>query len=321
MKSKTLRALVLAGLLLPSCSPLVHDPAAGRSFPTLLPLLPDRPSVHFAILGDMGTGGSGQFQVAEVLSARARSDAFDFVLTVGDNFYPSGVSSAQDDQWQTKFEEVYADPALQVPFYPTLGNHDHKGDASAQIAYSEHSDRWTMPAPFFAFEKILDDGTRVAFFAIDTTALGEAGPKSDAQLRWLENALAAAQNARWRIVYGHHPIYSHSKTRRNVLLQERLEPLLASAAVDVYLAGHDHVLEMHKPIQGVHYVISGGGAGPEKAYFVDWTEESYYAATLGGFVTGRASRDQLIFEFVRMDGATQYRHVLSARAPRAVQEP
>jgi hypothetical protein len=61
----------------------------------------------------------------------------------------------------------------------------------------------------------------------------------------------------------------------------------------------------------VDYVISGAGAGPDWAYPVTWNDESYYVATLGGFVLCRVSRDELVIEFVRLNGETQYAHVLT----------
>ena len=81
--------------------------------------------------------------------------------------------------------------------------------------------------------------------------------------------------------------------------------------VDLYIAGHDHALEMLKPVRGVHYVITGAGGGPGKAYPVEWTNESFYVATLGGFTLIRMSRDEIRIEFVRMDARTQYAHTIS----------
>jgi hypothetical protein len=49
----------------------------------------------------------------------------DFVLLLGDNFYPSGVKSVTDSQWKTAFVTPYE--ALGLTFYPTLGNHDYEG--------------------------------------------------------------------------------------------------------------------------------------------------------------------------------------------------
>ena len=74
---------------------------------------------------------------------------------------------------------------------------------------------------------------------------------------------------------------------------------------------------MLKPIKGVHYVIAGSGAGPQRAYKAKWTDESFYTATLGGFVALRVSHNELVIEFVRLKGETQYAHTLtkSSRPP------
>jgi hypothetical protein len=66
----------------------------------------------------------------------------DFIVSTGDNFYPSGVASVQDPLWKRSFEDVYTAFSLQEEWYPVLGNHDYDGDAQAQIEYSRISRRW-----------------------------------------------------------------------------------------------------------------------------------------------------------------------------------
>ena len=161
--------------------------------------------------------------------------------------------------------------------------------------------------------------TKVQFFALDTTPIITARPSADAQLRWLDEQLRRS-DARWKIVFGHHPVYSHSWHGDEKIMIERVDPLLKKHRVDLYLAGHDHALELLKPsatgggrdgaVNGVHYVISGAAGGPDKAYRIDWSDESYYAATLGGYVLLRAGKDELVIEFVRLDGRTQYAYTL-----------
>lgn len=301
---------ILLGLVgLAACS---MDPAATRVIPPFVvpPARPDVTYVRFMAIGDMGTGLPGQHAVAAAMAERAREVPVDFILTVGDNFYPAGVSSVTDPQWQTKFENVYDDEALQVPVYATLGNHDHSGNITAQIDYTEGSERWNMPAAYYSFTRSLDDGATVQFFALDTEVISVGLPAMKEQLDWLDGELAAS-TARWKVVYGHHPLYGHNPDRGpNQRMIEYLDPLLVCYGVDLYLAGHDHALEMINPVGGVHHVITGGGGGPEAAYEVDWTDESSYAATLGGFTLYRASRDELVVEFVRMNGETEYAKVL-----------
>src|SRR5262245_56420618 len=83
-----------------------------------LPLKKD--SVRFAAIGDNGTGGKAEYQVAERLAAARRKFPFEFVVMMGDNLY--GGDTPKD--FARKFETPYK-PLLDigVKFYATLGNH------------------------------------------------------------------------------------------------------------------------------------------------------------------------------------------------------
>ena len=61
---------------------------------------------------------------AMIMDRRFREVAPNAFAFPGDNFYESGVDSISDDKWQTTFEAIYDAPALQVPWYAVLGNHD-----------------------------------------------------------------------------------------------------------------------------------------------------------------------------------------------------
>ena len=67
---------------------------------------------------------------------------------MGDNFIQHGVENLDDPQFQEKFEKVYTQ---KVPFYPVLGNHDLQGNWRAQVEYTNHSERWTMPDSSYDF--------------------------------------------------------------------------------------------------------------------------------------------------------------------------
>ncbi len=298
---------------LPAQGQSLTDPAATHKIPPFK--VPEvKPGVayeRFLVIGDMGTGREDQATVATAMVRRAKANGLDFWLSTGDNFYPSGVEAVDDPQWKTKFEEVYADPSLQVPIYATLGNHDHRGNVQAQVDYAKRNKNWKMAGLYYTFTRTLTDGTTVQFFAINTQPLHTSLGGDEKQIAWLDEKLRKSQ-ARWKIVFGHHTLYGHNPRRgHDKTLIANLEPLFVSHKADIYFAGHDHTLEMIKPVKGVHYVISGAGAGPDWAYPVTWTDESHYVATLGGFVLCRVSRDELVIEFVRLNGKTQYAHVLT----------
>jgi len=286
------------------------DPAASHAIgPYAISAV--RPGVGYArfmAIGDMGTGGAGQRTVARAMADKAKADGLDFVLTVGDNFYGSGVSSTDDPAWQAVFENVYTADSLQVPFYATLGNHDHRGNVRAEIDYGQHSRRWSMQAAYYTFTRRLDARTEIQFFALDTTPIDQ-GSDVSGQLAWLDKALSES-HATWKIAFGHHPVFSNGPHGGSAAMLAKVEPILATHRVDLYIAGHDHCLELFKPIHGVSYCVSGGGAAQDNAYALRWTDRVTYAATLGGFTYYRASREELVIEFVRLDGKTQYAQTL-----------
>src|SRR4249920_1247391 len=78
-------------------------------------------SFKFAVLGDFGTGGAPQYQLAAQMATVHERFNYDTVITVGDNLY----GSERPQDFQKKFEIPYK-PLLDagVKFYACLGNHD-----------------------------------------------------------------------------------------------------------------------------------------------------------------------------------------------------
>lgn len=131
-------------------------------------------SIRFFALGDQGSGGFRQWQVAHGMERLAeRQGQLDFVLLLGDNLYRAADAGADSQEWLSKFERVYAGTYLSVvPFYAVLGNHDHgeveeKGGgaadaegspprrslAQAEIEYARRhlgSNRWRMPDQWYS---------------------------------------------------------------------------------------------------------------------------------------------------------------------------
>lgn len=285
------------------------DPSLQRELPKV-EVPPPKEGQTYArclVFGDMGTGRRDQKKVAEAMAARARAEPIDFMITTGDNFYPSGVTAADDPKWDAYIWKVYDQESLNVPIYPSLGNHDHQGKVQAQVEHSKRNPRWRLPATYHTYTIPLGPDASAQFFVLDTQTLG------DEQVAWLDRELAASK-ATWKLVYGHFPLYSHSIRGHSGGMIRRLEPTLVKHQVDLYLAGHDHTLEMLKPVKGVNYVVSGGGGGPDMSYAVTWNdEETLFAATGGGFVALRLGKDELVLEFIRLDAKTQWAHVIPRR--------
>ncbi len=222
-------------------------------------VVPSGATTRVAVIGDFGYSGkrSGADAVAAAVRAAHAQAPFDFALTVGDNFYPRGVKSVEDPLWKSEFQDRYG--ALGVRFFAALGNHDYMGNPQAQVDYtsSPGNKAWQMPFRYYTFA-----AGPVRFFALDTDegtiGLFRSGPWSDEQRNWLSAQLGKHREAPWKIVYGHHPIYSdghHGDTDRMI---EDLLPVLKEHRVDVYLAGHDHDMQ-HFDRDGIQFFIVGGG--------------------------------------------------------------
>ncbi len=262
----------------------------GTMLPSFMRVAPDSFSlkaedqpIRVLAFGDFGNGSREQKQVAASMLQFHRQTPFDFAVTLGDNFYSYGMESTNDPRWKTWWDELY-DP-LGIKFYATLGNHDwgFADSPVSEILYSKQSPSWRMPAPYYTFT-----AGPVQFFALDTNEVSEA------QLFWLKDGLANSK-ALWKVVYGHHPIYSAGAHQDNPGLIRRLLPVLKGKA-DVYLAGHDHDLQHLKAEEGVHFFVAGGGGAgirPIKAY-----EGSLFARSAYAFAVLEANAKQLKLRFV-----------------------
>mmetsp|Transcript_893 Transcript_893/g.3291 ORF Transcript_893/g.3291 Transcript_893/m.3291 type:complete len:325 (-) Transcript_893:36-1010(-) len=128
-----------------------------------------------------------QLLTAQRMIREARRRRAQFVLSVGDNFYSWGVESVRDPAFRAVFEDSFhsdADPAFDaVPWFLALGNHDHRGNAAAQVEYAGRSGRWRMPAQYFRADLALwAQGPPLHLLVLDTTPLVCPRVPADASL-------------------------------------------------------------------------------------------------------------------------------------------
>eukprot|EP00630_Chrysocystis_fragilis_P006134 CAMPEP_0197388672 /NCGR_PEP_ID=MMETSP1165-20131217/1203_1 /TAXON_ID=284809 /ORGANISM="Chrysocystis fragilis, Strain CCMP3189" /LENGTH=338 /DNA_ID=CAMNT_0042914023 /DNA_START=17 /DNA_END=1033 /DNA_ORIENTATION=+ len=125
--------------------------------------------LNFLSVGDWGDTEAKAF-TASLMGEAAGNLSAQFVLAIGDNMYDTGVSSVDDPQFASKFEETFTASSLQVPWYVVGGNHDYYGSISAQVEYTNKSDRWTFPELYYT--KYLEDSdASLTIVAIDTWRL------------------------------------------------------------------------------------------------------------------------------------------------------
>ena len=255
--------------------------------------------VRVLAFGDFGDGSDAQRLVAAAMMRYHRRRPFDFGVTLGDNFYPSGMEAPSDPRWRSDWSALY-DP-LKIPFYATLGNHDYNqpNSPAAEILYTQQRGSWRMPAAYYTFT-----AGPVQFFALDTDMISEK------QLIWLTRELDRS-TAVWKVVYGHHPIYSEGQHEDNNVKIDQLLPVLRERA-DVYLAGHDHDMQHLKPEGRLHFFIAGSGG---KLRTIEPGPRSLFARSANGFAVIDADDRGLTVTFVEPDLRTPYRFTLTRNPP------
>ena len=283
-------------------------------------------ALHFIAMGDWGRNGADhQKQVAAQMGKTAAEIKAQFIIATGDNFYPSGVISEHDPLFRYSFEDIYTDFSLQWDWYLVLGNHDYKSNPDAQVAYSKISRRWKMPARYYSKKfPINGDTTQQVLIAfIDTNPLiaefytnAEYGPNvrsqdSTKQKNWLKKTLSdSSPNIKWKIVVGHHPMFSGGSRTEGYdtkAVRNSLKAVLDQHNVDVYLAGHEHSLQHIKPAGKTHHFISG--AASEKTA-VKVIPESKMVASDYGFMLFSVNREQLLMQTINDRGEIIYSTVI-----------
>jgi tartrate-resistant acid phosphatase type 5 len=224
---------------------------------------------------------SGQMPTVAAMKSYCAQHTCNFAVMLGDNIYPDGAMANADDA--ERFRDVFTTPygslvkERDFRIYGVLGNHDwhtSRDGALVQVRFLETTPPFFMDGLFYRVVPAASQG-EVEIFALDTQVLLAAtktpeavlaedasevqtddleyfepwsAPQNDAErnmVQWLETSLASSK-ARWKIVIGHHPLWSTagSKFQQARSLRRLILPALCRYA-DMYVAGHEHTLEVH----------------------------------------------------------------------------
>jgi hypothetical protein len=363
-------------------------PSRQYSKPEMLTVSQD--AFTFFAVGDFGEPTEDIVITAEAMGTSHIAPKF--VLGLGDNFYPSGVYSVEDELFVTHWYAVFIEKYEQmhtVPWFNSLGNHDYRGDINAQIMFQDHprniNGLWRLPAMNYSFSvqygvnavapistgyssnfastddhdhhidisaPLLDlsvlrsrlgklekcnsvdsadsrvstesePPTLIEFFELDTNgvqfSVRNTYPETEYLLKRFINELdvkLAASTAKWKIVFGHHPLYtkgkSHGELGRRLGLHEYidkhgnlaggygLEDVLVKNKVDAYMTGHEHKMQYHCH-RGVHHFVSGAAGHNNRFYGgvdenteLSWVDDK----SSNGFLQVDVTADKLVCRFI-----------------------
>jgi tartrate-resistant acid phosphatase type 5 len=267
----------------------------------------------FAAVGDAGKPNLAQARVARSVRAACEGRC-DFVVLLGDNAYESGVVDASDEARLGCTVESYGAPVA----YLALGNHDYD-PIEPTIERARNELRWirgpgqqlsgTRAAGDHHFYRF--DAGPVHLVALDTNLLvrGQLDERSYLALaKWLGPLRSPAHP--WTVAFGHHPFRSNGSHRSAggfhdaslSLWPGRLfEHFMTRHVVgraDLYLAGHDHNLQMIPGLLSglTTQVVSGSGAKCDSP-----PQERPQPALMErfghGFVIVEASPERLVLTF------------------------
>jgi 3',5'-cyclic AMP phosphodiesterase CpdA len=202
---------------------------------------PDR--LRFLATADTGSGDSHQLAVGLRMAEAHRREPVDLVVMAGDNIYPSGDMALAERTFRRPYAALLA---AGVPFHAVLGNHDIR---TANGAHQMGSALFGMAGRWYSLRR-----GPVQFFFLDTNV----NAPWQQQLPWLKTALQAS-NAPWKVVVGHHPLFSAGFYGNDAVAIARLTPLFRRFGVQLYINGHDHNYERTSSINGTTYLTVGNG--------------------------------------------------------------
>lgn len=272
--------------------------------------------ILFLALGDWGMKGEYyQKSVAKGMDQYISQNKVDFILTLGDNFYADGVKSVHDNHFYESWKNIYSFHE-KLPWYITLGNHDYMGSVDAQIEYGKTNPNWILPYPYYSLNlksqdrdigtlTILDTDQFIYLLKIISTKNQKFFEK-EKQLARVDEVLKKSNG--FKLLAGHHPIYSYGTHGDTDSLKQELLPLLKKHKVTALFSGHEHDMQ-HIFRDGIHFFICGGGANIRDTKSGEYT---LFSKSSPGFLAVQVSPDKLIVSFIGTDENGNYKSLYKA---------
>jgi len=317
MLTRKLYSLLLLAALLAACGVSPTPVTPSLTNPTSTPLPPTATSVptipatavtpstavpsatllpaqdRFAVIGDFGSGDQPEADVSTLVHGWTP----DFIITVGDDNYPSGAAETIDahigqfyHDFISPYTGSYGAGADRNRFFPTLGNHDWYTTGA-----QPYLDYFSLPGNERYYDFVWGP---VHFFALDSDENEPDGVnEASIQAGWLKQALAAS-TSQWNVVYFHHAPYSSGVEHGSTTWMRW--PFAAWGA-DVVLTGHEHNYERLN-VDGIPYFVNGLGGGAIYNFGDTLPESQFrYNADYGAMLVV-ATQEDMSFKFYNRTG-------------------
>lgn len=215
--------------------------------------------VSFLIFGDSGVGNQTQYKVAGLMEKHI--DQIDFLLHVGD------VSQSNGQEYDDIFYKPYKNIVAKKNVYLAVGNHDTYYD-QAETYLREFilpSNNAQNSERYYSFS-----WGNVFFICFDSNIDYLPG---SAQYKFMEAELNSEKrkSTDWTVIYFHHPPYCElwDTWDGEADVRNYLHPMFKKYNVDFVFNGHTHGYERGE-LDGVNYIITGGGGGGLDTYGRNW---------------------------------------------------
>lgn len=224
----------------------------------------------FAAYGDNRTGvggvnGGGAHADHLAVANAIAGEVPDFVINTADYMDADNLLGVEVFQPWVEFFQQEVNLLPLAPTYNARGNHD---DASSN---------WTklfgLPSdPGDAYRSF--DYGNAHFVVVNANIAVNVGSP---QYNWVVADLAAHEGQGPLFVFHHQGAFSNGVHGGNSGVHDNLAPQYQKYGVDVVFQGHDHVYTRYQPINGVNYIVTGGGGAP--TYPVNYQNQAPIAVT------------------------------------------
>jgi hypothetical protein len=284
--------------LLAGCVPL--QPSA--TFPERLPAALEGGRV-LAVVGDlqmtswfvrtlMRRESNRREQALLVRDLHRHADGAAALVVLGDLVY-----NARSRRDWAHLDTLLQPIAANVPILPVMGNHDYNcwlvHLCSQRVVPENVRLRFPWLAP--GEPHWLPFGNLALVFLDSETALAAQG-------RWLSERLGEFESSfEGLVVFAHRPPYTDSTAQGlapDLAMQAHIVPLLKRTTLrPLLVSGHAHGYE-HLVVDGVHFVVSGGGGGPRSPLHASRPADRYTGRNCRSSPSGQVWRP---FNYLLLD--------------------